>query len=153
MGFGVVDQGAYLGVGERFGSGETDETILAAAALEDFVRVGESGTPVEAEANAFRVGGDGDEGGGGAVGSGETEDEELVIVVDDFDCGGETFAEDGAAGLDFLCESGVEFGEEAGDLFIGRDGRWWGIGVFWPDASGFSRFFCWFGFAGGWRHW
>ena len=152
MGFGVVDQSDYFGIGECFGSGEADETILAAAALEDFVRIGERGAPVEAEADAFGVRGDSDEGGGGAIGSGEAEDEEIVIVVDDFDGGGEAFAENGAAGLDFIGQSGVEFGKEAGDLFIGRDGRRRGIGVFWPDTAGFSRFCCWFGFAGGRRH-
>ena len=117
------------------------------------MRVGECGAPVEAKADAFGVCGDGDESRGGAVGGTETKDQEVVIVVDHFDGGGEAFAENGATGLDFIGECGVELGQEAGDLFIRRDGGWRGIGVFWPDAGGFLRFCRWFGFAGRWRHW
>jgi hypothetical protein len=152
LGFGVVDQGGYLGVEENLESGEADETILAAAALEDFVGVREGGAPVEAEADALGVGGERDDGGGGAFGGGETENQEVVIIVDDFDGGGKAFAENDATGLDFFGQYRIEFREEAGDLFVGGMGGRRSIDIFGPDARWLGRFSGEFGFTGGRRH-
>ena len=138
LGFGVVDEGGYARIVEHVGSGEADEAILTAAALENFVGIGERGAPVKAEDDAVGVGGDGEESRGLALRGGETEDQEIVIVVDEFDRGGEAFAENGAAGLDFFGQCRLEFGQEAGDLFFGGDGRRRRIDVFWSDARGFG---------------
>jgi len=55
LGYGSVDQGSHLGVGEGFRRWQANKTILAAAALQDFVRIGDGGTPVKRQADTFGV--------------------------------------------------------------------------------------------------
>src|SRR5271155_1224802 len=122
LGYGGVDERGDFGVGECLRSGQANETVLRAAAEQDFVRVGERRAPIEREADAFGIGGEGDDAVRGAHRAAVTNDEEIVIVVDDLVRGREALAQYGAARPDLFGDRGIEFGDEAVNLFGGRYG-------------------------------
>ena len=123
LGFG--DGGANQGFDCGFGQGscafQADKTDLIATALQDARWVGQASAVVKKESNAVGVGGHRNDAIGGSGSGAEADDEEIVVVVDQFERGGKPPAERGADGPNVAGNFRIEFSEKSGELL----GRGW----------------------------
>jgi hypothetical protein len=124
---GSIDQRRHLGIGECFGSWQTNEAVLRPAAQQDFVWVGKRRAPVEREPDAFGICNQGGDAVRRTQRAAIADDKKIVIVVHDLVRGREALAQYGAARTDLFGDRGIEFGDEAGNLLGGRRGGRCGV--------------------------
>src|SRR5450432_4020811 len=105
-------------MGERCHRLDSDETVLAAAAKQQLVRIGERGPVVERQPNSIRRCRDRDNAIGRSLGRTASNDEKVVVVVDQFICRWQALAQHFSRCPDQCCIFRIEFVDKARKLLL-----------------------------------
>src|SRR5450631_189478 len=102
---------------------EPDKTILRSAPKQKVPRVRQRSSVVEREAHPISGSGNGDDAVGRAFGCGIADDEKIVIIVDEFYCGGQKPSHRCSTLTDKFCVGRLELGDKSSDLLGWRGNR------------------------------